>query len=340
MNKFGKLLVISGMVAALGLATSCGDSASGGASAPKKAPPIKMDLPWKTVKMQQGKELNIATLANESKMQFSDNSEAGAIAKAGDVLYIRADKSNAIMQAKLEGATLKVLKADFIKDISPRSFLTTDNKNLYYSSAKFGIYFSDPTGKTSLVTKNCITALVPIPDKNQGMTFINNNPVKLFELNQEKLGKEVRDVIPDYKTRNLLPTPGGLIYDENMIYFYGSDLEKETKWTVGKVVAYDLNGKQKFVLGGKHDPNRSPGYLAGAADVAVTRDYIFVFDMNIRLIHIFNKQDGKFIDRIDTDKLFDGQRGVHLMTYVDNNVLAIVRATKPTDPDKVFMLHL
>ena len=115
--------------------------------------------------------------------------------------------------------------------------------------------------------------------------------------------------------------------------------------SVGAVAAYSLDGTQAYILGRKNDPDRKPGFLASAFDVAVTDDYLFVFDGNIRKINIFNKKDGSFVDRISADKLFDGQNDVQMMPYGGNQVLAIVKessskAKEAGSGDKVFMLKL
>ena len=157
-----------------------------------------------------------------------------------------------------------------------------------------------------------------------------------------KVSQEIGTVIPKERDK-LLTTPNGLACDGQNVYLFGSTLDG--KMSVGAVAAYSLDGTQAYILGRKNDPDRKPGFLASAFDVAVTDDYLFVFDGNIRKINIFNKKDGSFVDRISADKLFDGQNDVQMMPYGGNQVLAIVKessskAKEAGSGDKVFMLKL
>lgn len=317
-----------------GLMVGCGDEKK--PATPKTV--VKLNLPFEKVKMKQGKEIELAKVNNVNKLSITkifDN--PGAMVKIGDKIYIRNAVTKNIVEAKLEGNDLKVIKPDFVKNIPEKSFLSTDGSKLYYGDNKMTICAADANGNSSVVYNRFVYGLVNVPKKNAAMTFSSSSAIKMMDLSTGKLGQEISVVIPE-KRDNLLRTPNGLACDGTNAYLFGSTLDG--KMSVGAVAVYGLDGKQKYVLGNKHDKERKPGYLASAGDIAVTDDYIYVYDKNIRQINIFTKKDGKIVDLISADTLYNGQRGINLMPYVGNNVLAIVKSTKKDEPDKVFMMNM
>ena len=173
-----------------------------------------------------------------------------------------------------------------------------------------------------------VRGMVGVPGKDEAVSFYNARAVVRYAIADGKVSQEIGTVIPKERDE-LLTTPRGLVCDGQQAYLFGSTLD----------------GTQAYVIGRKHAPGRKPGYLASAFDVAVTDDYLFVFDGNIRQLNIFNKKDGSFVDRIKADKLFDGQNDVQMMPYEGNQVLVLVKdsskeGTEGDTGDKVFMLKL
>lgn len=318
---------------ATSLMVGCGDDKK---PAPKAA--VKLNLPFEKIKMKQGKEIELAKLNNVNKLSsFELFDNPGAMAKIGDKLYIRNANTSCISEAKLEGADLKITKADFVKNVFRKSYLSTDGTKLFYGDNKMQTCAVDGSGNTTVIYPRFVYGVIAVPGKAAAMPFSSSSDIKMMDMGEGKIGKEINLVIP--KSRDgLLTTPSGLACDGTNAYLFGSTLDG--KMSVGAVAAYGLDGKQKYVIGRKHDKERKPGYLASAGDIAVTNDYIYVFDKNIRQLNVFNKKDGQIVDLISADHLFDGQRGVNLMPYAGNNVLALVKANKKGDPDKVFMLNM
>jgi len=320
----------------MGLITGCGDDKK---PAAKPTPTVvKLNLPWEKVPLAGGKEIEIAKLNNANKLSLTKSwANAGAMTKIGDKLYLRNSNNKTIIEAKLEGNDIKVTKTDFVKDVDEKAFLSNDGSKLYYSS-KFKILAATADGKTNEAYNRFVSGVVCIPDTTDGLIFINSNPVKRVDLSTGKVGKEMGIVIPEMKTRKTLATPNGLACDGTNAYLFGSTLDD--KMSVGAVAVYGLDGKQKFILGAKNDKDRKPGFLASAGDIAVTKDYIFVMDINIRQLNIFNKKTGKIVDLGKADKLFKGYRAINLLPYSDNNVLVVAKPAKANEPDMMFMLNL
>lgn len=325
--------LLTGLVVT-GLMTGCGDDKKPAAT---KAP-VKLNLPFEKIKMKQGKEIELAKLNNANKLSSFDTfTNPGAMAKIGDKLYIRNAKSESIAEAKLDGVDLKITKADFVKNVSKKSYLSTDGTKLFFGNNKMQTLAADASGNTNVIYPRFVYGVVSVPGKAAAMPFSSNSDIKMMDMSEGKIGKEISLVIPQNRD-GLIRTPSGLACDGANAYLFGSTLDG--KMSVGAVGVYGMDGKQKYVIGRKYDKERKPGFLASAAEVAVTNDYVYVFDTNIRQINVFDKKNGQIVDLISADQLFGGQRGVNLLAYAGNNVLALVKASKKDDPDKVFMLNM
>jgi len=319
---------------AVSVMAGCGDEKK--PAAPK--PAVKLNLPWEKFKLVGGKEMEFAKLNNANKIVIAKTfNNAGAMTKIGDTIYIRVAPTKTIARAKLEGTDLKITNPTFAKDCDENAFLGNDGTRIYYGS-KFKVVSMDAAGKQDIAYKRFIKGIVGIPGKAEGLTFLNANPIKAVELQNGVAGKELGTIIPDKNGRKVIATPSGLACDGTNAYLHGSTLDG--KMSVGAVAVYGLDGKQKYILGNKDDKSRAPGFLASASELAVTKDYIWVMDVNIRQLNIFNNKDGKIVDIAKADKLFSGYRGVNLLPYSDNNVLAIVKSNKKDEADKIFMLNL
>ena len=262
--------------------------------------------------------------------------------KIGDTIYIRNANTGTILEAKLEDDSLKVTNAEFVKDVPEKSFLSNDGKDLLYTDAKYKVMAVAADGTSRPFYDKDVRGMVGVPGKDEAVSFYNARAVVRYAIADGKVSQEIGTVIPEERDE-LLTTPSGLVCDGQHAYLFGSTLDG--KMSVGAVAAYSLDGTQAYVIGRKHAPGRKPGYLASAFDVAVTDDYLFVFDGNIRQLNIFNKKDGSFVDRIKADKLFDGQNDVQMMPYEGNQVLVLVKdsskkGTEGDTGDKVFMLKL
>lgn len=334
--KMKKLIaaLLTGLVAT-SLMAGCGDDKK---PAAPKATAVKLNLPFEKVKMKQGKEIELAKLNNVNKLSSFDTFDnPGAMAKIGDKLFIRNANTNCISEAKLEGVDLKITKADFVKNVFKKSYLSTDGSKLFYGDNKMQTCAVDANGQTNVIYPRFVYGVVAVPGKTAAMPFSSSSDIKMMDMSEGKIGKEINLVIP--KNRDgLLTTPNGLACDGTNAYLFGSTLDG--KMSVGAVGVYGLDGKQKYIIGRKHDKERKPGYLASAGDIAVTSDFIYVFDKNIRQINVFNKKDGQIVDLISADQLFNGQRGINLLTYAGNNVLALVKSAKKDEADKLFMLNM
>lgn len=337
--QFAAALMAGLLTAALVL--GCG----AGPDTPKEPEPQKpkITLNYETVKLEQGKELSLAKLTNADKITITKSfHRTGAMTKIGETIYIRNANTGTILEAKLEDDSLKVTNAEFVKDVPEKSFLSNDGKDLLYTDAKHKVMAVAADGTSRPFYDKDVRGMVGVPGKDEAVSFYNARAVVRYAIADGKVSQEIGTVIPEERDE-LLTTPSGLVCDGQQAYLFGSTLDG--KMSVGAVAAYSLDGTQAYVIGRKHAPGRKPGYLASAFDVAVTDDYLFVFDGNIRQLNIFNKKDGSFVDRIKADKLFDGQNDVQMMPYEGNQVLVLVKdsSKKDTDGDtgdKVFMLKL
>lgn len=323
--QFAAALLTGLLTAALVL--GCG----AGPDTPKEPEPQKpkITLNYETVKLEQGKELSLAKLTNADKITITKSfHRTGAMTKIGETIYIRNANTGTILEAKLEDDSLKVTNAEFVKDVPEKSFLSNDGKDLLYTDAKHKVMAVAADGTSRPFYDKDVRGMVGVPGKDEAVSFYNARAVVRYAIADGKVSQEIGTVIPKERDE-LLTTPSGLVCDGQYAYLFGSTLD----------------GTQAYVIGRKHAPGRKPGYLASVFDVAVTDDYLFVFDGNIRQLNIFNKKDGSFVDRIKADKLFDGQNDVQMMPYEGNQVLVLVKdsSKKDTDGDtgdKVFMLKL
>lgn len=330
-------ILLTGLLAT-GLMLGC-DSEKPQPAEPQQPP--KVSLPFEKVKMEQGTELGIVKLNNVDKIFISENfSRTGALTKMGDIIYIRNANTKTISEAKLDGEDLKITKADIVKEVPEDSFISNDGKKLIYRNANRCIDTLAADGTATPFFEQRINGMLGVPGKEEVLSFASSAAVVRYAVADGKASSEMNVVIPQERNK-LLQDPNGITCDGTNVYMYGTTLDG--KMSVGAVAVYSLDGIPQYVLGNKHDEARKPGFLASAFDVAVTEDYIFVFDGNIRRIHIFNKKDGSIIDLMSADKLFDGQTGVQLLAMGDNEVLAIVRPGAKTGfeaGDKVFMLKM
>ena len=337
--QFAAALLTGLLTAALVL--GCG----AGPDTPKEPEPQKpkITLNYETVKLEQGKELSLAKLTNADKITITKSfHRTGAMTKIGETIYIRNANTGTILEAKLEDDNLKITNAEFVKDVPEKSFFTNAGKELIYTDAKRKVNAVASDGTSKPFYEKNVRGMVGVPGKDEAVSFYNAQAIVRYAVADGKVSQEIGTVIPKERDK-LLTTPDGLACDGQNVYLFGSTLDG--KMSVGAVAAYSLDGTQAYILGRKDDPDRKPGFLASAFDVAVTDDYLFVFDGNIRKINIFNKKDGSFVDRISADKLFDGQNDVQMMPYGGNQVLAIVKessskAKEAGSGDKVFMLKL
>ena len=330
------MIVLTGLLAA-GLMLGCG----GEKPRPNEPQPPKISLPFEKVRMEQGAELSVAKLNNVDKIFITETFfRTGSLTKMGDVIYIRNANTKTISEARIDGEDLKITKADVVKDIPEDSFISNDGKNLIYRNANRHIDALAADGTVVPFFEQRVTGMVGVPGKPEVVSFASSAAVIRYEVTDGKVGSEMNVVIPKDRDK-LLQTPNGIACDGTNVYMYGSTLDG--KMTVGAVAVYSLDGIRQHVIGNKHDEARKPGYLASAFDLAVTEDYLFVFDGNIRRIHIFNKKDGSIVDFMSADTLFDGQTGVHLMAMEDNAVLAVVKPDSKNEfdaGDKVFVLKM
>ena len=331
-------LIIGLLIAVLVL--GCDNS---GTDKPKDPGPQKpkITLNYEPVKLEQGKELSLAKINNTDKIVITKTfHRTGTMTKIGDTIYIRNANTGTILEAKLEDDNLKITNAEFVKDVPEESFLSNDGKELIYTDAKRKVNAVASDGTSKPFYEKAVRGMVGVPGKDEAVSFYNAQAIVRYAVADGKVSQEIGTVIPKERDK-LLTTPDGLACDGQNVYLFGSTLDG--KMSVGAVAAYSLDGTQAYILGRKDDPDRKPGFLASAFDVAVTDDYLFVFDGNIRKINIFNKKDGSFVDRISADKLFDGQNDVQMMPYEGNQVLAIVKdksSKNGESGDKVFMLKL
>lgn len=331
------MIVLTGLLAA-GLVLGC-DSEKPQPAEPQQPP--KVSLPFEKIKMDQGTELGIIKLNNVDKIFIAGKfSRTGALTKMGDVIYIGNTNTKTISEAKLDGEDLKITKADVVKDVPEDSFISNDGKNLIYRNADGKIDALAADGTVTAFSDKKIKGMVGVPGKAEVLSFAFGTAVMRYGVADGKVGSEMNVVIPQERDK-LLQDPNGITCDGTNVYMYGTTLDG--KMSVGAVAVYSLDGAKQYVLGNKYDKDRSPGFLASAFDVAVTEDYIVVFDGNIRRIDIFNKKDGSIVDTMKADKMFDGQTGVQLLAMEDNEVLAIVRPGSKSEHesgDKVFMLKM
>lgn len=333
-------LIIGLLIAVLVL--GCDNSSTDKPKDPEPQKP-KITLNYESVKLEQGKELSLAKINNTDKIVITKTfHRTGAMTKIGDTIYIRNANTGTILEAKLEDDNLKITNAEFVKDVPEESFLSNDGKDLLYTDAKYKVMAVAADGTSRPFYDKDVRGMVGVPGKDEAVSFYNARAVVRYAIADGKVSQEIGTVIPEERDE-LLTTPSGLVCDGQHAYLFGSTLDG--KMSVGAVAAYSLDGTQAYVIGRKHAPGRKPGYLASAFDVAVTDDYLFVFDGNIRQLNIFNKKDGSFVDRIKADKLFDGQNDVQMMPYEGNQVLVLVKdsskkGTEGDTGDKVFMLKI
>ena len=301
-------LIIGLLIAVLVL--GCGNSSTDKPKDPEPQKP-KITLNYEPVKLEQGKELSLAKINNTDKIVITKTfHRTGAMTKIGDTIYIRNANTGTILEAKLEDDNLKITNAEFVKDVPEESFLSNDGKELIYTDAKRKVNAVASDGTSKPFYEKNVRGMVGVPGKDEAVSFYNAQAIVRYAVADGKVSQEIGTVIPKERDK-LLTTPDGLACDGQNVYLFGSTLDG--KMSVGAVAAYSLDGTQAYILGRKNDPDRKPGFLASVFDVAVTDDYLFVFDGNIRKINIFNKKDGSFVDRISADKLFDGQNDVQML---------------------------